>query len=91
MLKESVLGGGVGARANITHVNKMGKSFRLIKLVYALDGTQVFGQSDSKGDMYKEKKIEILNGPISPGSHTLSVLAIYQGHGYGVLKYMNKL
>src|SRR5690606_18645579 len=42
MLKEQMLGGGVGAQALITHANEMGSSFRLIKIVYTLDGTQVF-------------------------------------------------
>src|SRR5262245_10477448 len=31
MLKEAVLGGGVGARASIRHQNKMGGSFKMIK------------------------------------------------------------
>ena len=33
MLKEQMLGGGVGAQALIAHANKMGSSFRLIKLI----------------------------------------------------------
>lgn len=90
MLKEAVLGGGVGARASIIHENKMGNSFRLIKLVYALDGTQLFSRTDKNGKLYKEKTFEIMNGSISPGSHTVSVLAVYQGHGYGVLSYLKK-
>jgi hypothetical protein len=90
MLKEAVLGGGVGARAGIVHVNKMGSSFRLVKLVYALDGTQIFARTDSSGDQLKDPNIEILTGPITPGSHTISVLALYRGNGYGVFKYLNK-
>src|SRR5688572_12290008 len=46
MLKEAVLGGGIGARASIQHENKMGGSFRLIKVLYALDGTQVYSKTD---------------------------------------------
>jgi hypothetical protein len=90
MLKEAVLGGGVGARAGIVHHNKMGSSFRLVKLVYALDGTQIFARTDNSGAMHKNKDFEILTGPIAPGSHTISVLALYRGHGYGVFKYLNK-
>lgn len=90
MLKEAVLGGGVGARAGIQHVNKMGNSYRLIKLVYALDGAQIFTRSDPTGALHGNKSFEVLSGPIAPGSHTLSVLAIYQGHGYGVFKYLKK-
>ena len=90
-LKEAVLGGGVGAQATLIHVNKMGSAYRLSRLVYALDGTQIFSRSDeSNTELYKTKTFDILTGPISPGSHTISVLAIYKGHGYGVFKYLNK-
>jgi hypothetical protein len=90
MLKEAVLGGGIGARASIVHLNKMGSKFRLIRLVYALDGSQIFTRSDDSGKLHDNKRFEVLTGPISPGSHTLSVVAIYRGHGYGVFRYLNK-
>lgn len=90
MLKEAVLGGGIGANATLVHKNKMGSSYRLIKLVYALDGTQIFTRVDDSGDMHKQKSIDVLTGPVAPGSHTISVYAVYRGHGYGVFKYLNK-
>lgn len=90
MLKEAVLGGGVGARAGIKHINKMGNSYRLVKLVYALDGAQIFARNDPSGALHEDKSFDILTGPIAPGSHTISVLALYQGHGYGVFKYLKK-
>ncbi|HVV84972.1 MAG TPA: hypothetical protein VHE35_18035, partial [Kofleriaceae bacterium] len=90
-LKEAVLGGGVGAQATLVHVNRMGSAYRLSRLVYALDGTQIFSRTDDTNpDLYKGKTFDILTGPISPGSHTISVLAVYKGHGYGVFKYLNK-
>ena len=90
-LKEAVLGGGVGAQATLVHINKMGSAYRLSRLVYALDGTQIFSRSDeSNADLYKTKSFDILTGPISPGSHSISALAVYRGHGYGVFKYLNK-
>ena len=90
-LKEAVLGGGVGAQATLVHVNRMGSSFRLHRLVYALDGTQIFARSaETNQNLYKTKSFDVLTGPISPGSHTISVLAIYKGHGYGVFKYLTK-
>jgi len=90
-LKEAVLGGGVGAQATLVHVNRMGSSFRLHRLVYALDGTQIFARSaETNENLYKTKSFDVLTGPISPGSHTISVLAIYKGHGYGVFKYLTK-
>jgi len=90
MLKEAVLGGGIGARAGITHINKMGTSYRLVQLIYALDGTTIFTRKDETGAMHELKSFDVLSGPVTPGSHTLSVLAIYRGHGYGVFKYLKK-
>ena len=91
MLRESAIGGGTGAMATITHQNKMGSSFRLIQVVYTLDGTQIFARSDdTAASMYKTKSLEIFAGAIGPGSHTLSVVAGYRGHGYGVFKYLSK-
>jgi hypothetical protein len=90
MLKEAVLGGGIGARAGIQHINKMGSSYRLVQLIYALDGTTIFTRKDDSGAMHDLKNFDVLSGPITPGSHTLSVLAIYRGHGYGVFRYLKK-
>jgi hypothetical protein len=91
MLKEQMLGGGVGAQAMIVHDNEMGSSFRLVKLVYTLDGTQVLTQSDDAGEsLYKVKSFDVLNGPIAPGNHTLTMIATYRGHGYGVFEYLSK-
>lgn len=85
MLKETVLGGGVGAQATIVHQNKMGRAFSLVKLVYAIDGTQVFTRAD---DEITDKTIEVFTGPIAPGNHTISVIIEYRGSGFGPFKYL---
>jgi hypothetical protein len=91
MLKEQTLGGGVGAQAMISHADNMGSSFRLTKLIYSLDGTQVFARSDDTAEsMYKTKSFDVFAGPISPGNHNLQVTATYRGHGYGVFEYLSK-
>ena len=89
-LKEALIGGGIGARARIVHENKMGNSYRLLQLVYALDGTQIFTRNDPTGKLHEEKSFDVLTGPIAPGSHTISVMAVYRGNGYGPIKYLNK-
>ena len=90
-LKEQMLGGGVGAQALISHGNDMGASFRLVKLIYTLDGTQIFARTDDTGEnLYKTKSFDIFTGPISPGSHQLAMVATYKGHGYGVFEYLSK-
>lgn len=91
MLKETMLGGGVGAQALIVHANEMGSSFRLIKIIYTLDGTQVFVRSDDTAEnLYKTKSFDIFAGPIAPGNHNIASIATYRGHGYGVFEYLKK-
>jgi hypothetical protein len=91
MLKEQMLGGGVGAQAVIAHASEMGASFRLIKLIYSLDGTQVFARTDDTAEsLYKAKGFDVFAGPISPGNHNLTAIATYRGHGYGVFEYLSK-
>ena len=91
MLKEAVLGGGIGARATIAHLNKMGGSFRVSRLIYALDGQQIFSRIDEDSSKLNDlKSIEIFSGPIAPGNHTVSVLIEYHGNGYGVFAYLKQ-
>jgi len=91
MLKEQMLGGGVGAQALISHANEMGGSFRLISLIYSLDGTQVFVRTDDTAEsLFKTKSFDIFSGPIAPGNHNISAVATYRGHGYGVFEYLSK-
>jgi hypothetical protein len=91
LLKEQMLGGGVGSQALISHANEMGSSFRLISLTYALDGTQVFVRTDDTAEsLYKTKGFDIFSGPIAPGNHNVSAVATYRGHGYGVFEYLSK-
>lgn len=89
LLKETVLGGVIGAsRAIIKHKNEMGSSFRLIKAVYALDGVQIFAKADDTGRLAEMQEFDVYNGAIQPGSHTLSVMMLYQGNGFGVFSYL---
>ncbi len=91
MLKEQVIGGGVGSQALIAHVNDMGSSFRLIKVVYSLDGAQVFARNDESAEtLYKTRAFDVFAGPIAPGNHTMAIEATYRGHGYGVFEYLTK-
>ena len=91
ILKENMLGGGVGAQALITHKSEMGSVYRLIKLTYSLDGTEVFSRTDDAADsLYKTKSFDVFAGPIAPGNHTVSAVATYRGNGYSVFDYMSK-
>jgi hypothetical protein len=89
LLKETVLGGVIGAsRALIHHKNDMGSSFRLVKAAYALDGVQIYAKADDTGRLSEMQEWDVYNGAIQPGSHTLSVALVYQGNGFGVFSYL---
>lgn len=89
LLKETVLHGVIaGARAVITHRNEMGSMYTPIKYVYALDGQEIYSKVDESGKLRDQKEIEVFNGSITPGNHTLSVQMVYQGNGYGVFSYL---
>jgi hypothetical protein len=89
LLKETVLHGVIaGSRAVIMHRNEMGGTYTLVKLVYALDGAEIFAKADDGGHLGDNKEFEIFNGSIVPGNHTISVIMQYQGNGYGVFSYL---
>ena len=88
MLKEQMIGGGVGAQSLIAHANEMGSSFRLIKLIYAVDGAQIYSKSDDSGALDEKREFEVFNGSIVPGNHTISVQMVFRGHGYGIFSYL---
>jgi hypothetical protein len=89
LLKETVLGGVIGAsRCVIKHKNDMGATFRLIKVVYALDGVQIVNRVDDTGHLADMPEFDVYNGAIQPGNHTLSVQLVYQGSGFGVFSYL---
>ena len=89
LLKETVLGGVIGAsRCVIKHKNEMGSTFRLIKVVYALDGVQIMNKVDDTGRLAEMTEFDVYNGAIQPGNHTISVQLVYQGSGFGVFSYL---
>ncbi len=89
LLKETVLHGVIaGARAVIINRNEMSSIFQPIRIVYALDGAEIFAKSDDTGKLGEQKEMEIFNGSLLPGNHTLSVTIVYQGNGFGVFSYL---
>ncbi len=91
LLKEQMIGGGIGAQAIITHTSDMSSSFRITKLTYSLDGTQVFVRTDDEGEtLYKTQSFDVFTGPITPGTHNLLATAVYRGHGFGVFSYLSE-
>lgn len=90
LLQETVLGGDItsGAKAILIHRNEMGSAFVLESVSYALDGAPIFTRVDNDGDLSAKQELEIFNGRIVPGNHSISVKLTYHGHGYGLFSYL---
>ncbi|MDD9969779.1 MAG: hypothetical protein OXR73_26270 [Myxococcales bacterium] len=89
LLAETVLQGVVaGAQARLVHVNKMGNSYKLVRVVYALDGAPIFNKADESGALSDREEFDVYNGSIVPGEHTLTVNLQYRGHGFGIFSYL---
>jgi hypothetical protein len=89
LLAETVLEGVVGGgQAVIVHENRMTQSYKLVRVVYALDGAPIFTKADEEGTLGDQKEFEVYNGSIVPGEHTLTVSLEYRGHGFGVFAYL---
>ena len=88
LLKETVLHGVIaGSRAVIRHTNEMGSAFRLVKAAYAVDGAQIYSSSNET-ELNEKKEFDVFNGSIVPGNHTISVIMVFRGHGYGIFTYL---
>lgn len=90
LLKETVLHGVMaGTRTIIAHRNLMGSQFRLVKIVYFLDGAQVFARSDDDGTLDSEEEIVIFDGNLVSGPHNVTLELTYRGRGSGLFSYLN--
>ncbi len=89
-LQETVVSGaiGAGARSVIVHCNKMGGSFKLLSVQYALDTAPIFKKVDVNGDLDGIEEREIDSRNIVPGNHNIAVQMVFQGAGYGFFSYV---
>lgn len=89
LLAETVLDRKIaGAKAVIVFRNEMGGSFKLTKATFLLDGGPIFNKTDEEGSLSEREVIDLFDGPVMPGDHTLSVVLHYRGHGYGIFSYL---
>ena len=90
LLKETVLRGVLaGSRVILAHRNLMGSGFKLVRIVYTLDGAQIYAKNDETGGLDTEDELVILDGNLPPGPHNLQIELTYKGHGYGVFSYLS--
>jgi len=90
VLREAVRGAMEGSRVVLAHRNVMGTGFRLIKVVYKLDGAPVFVRDDDSGALDEIDEFIVYDGNLGAGPHAASVELTYRGHGYGVFNYLRE-
>jgi hypothetical protein len=89
VLRDTVMAGvAAGGRVVLAHRNLMGVGFRLVRIVYILDGAQIFARSDDTGALDAEDEILVFDGTLPPGPHEVRVELTYQGQGYGAFTYL---
>lgn len=89
LLAETVLDRKIaGSKATVVFRNEMGGSFRLVKATFLLDGGPVFNKADDTGSLSEREQIDLFDGPVMPGDHTISVVLNFRGHGYGIFSYL---
>jgi len=89
LLSDTILSGGIGgAEADIVFRNEMSNAFRVVSVLFVLDGAVMKKEQDDTGELAAKKTIPVYNGPLTPGDHTLQVVVVFQGHGYGVFSYL---
>lgn len=89
LLSDTILSGGIGgAEADIVFKNEMSNAFRVVSVLFVLDGAVMKKEQDDTGELAAKKSIPVYNGPLTPGDHTLQVVVVFQGHGYGVFSYL---
>lgn len=84
LLEQSLLGRDDGARITIRQRSAVDPFFRLVGVSYAIDGQPMVVD---RGDALREP-LEIYDGVLAPGEHTLSVVLRYRGEGHGVVGYL---
>jgi len=90
LLRETVLKGVMaGSRVVIAHRNLMGSGFRLVKMVYVMDGAQIYARSDESGGLDSEDELVIYDGNLPPGPHNVTIELVYKGNGYGIFAYLS--
>lgn len=92
LLQESLLHGAIStAKLVLRFENQMGGSFYLKEVQFALDGTPLYTKTDYNGSLNNQRKLSLYKGSIQPKQHTLSIVLIYKGNGFGVFSYLSKL
>jgi len=90
LLKEAVLHGTIaGAQLIVVLDHKMGSSFVLTSVRFAMDGKPVFSRPDITSSREANRHHwTIFSGPVPPGPHVITVELKWHGNGHRVFGYL---
>ena len=90
LLKEAVLHGTIaGCQLVVVLDHRMGSSFRLTSVRFALDGKPVFSRQDIVDAKEATRRHwPIFTGPVPPGPHVLTVELRWRGYGHKLFSYV---
>lgn len=76
-----------GVMTTLSQRNQLGPLLRLVRVVYEVDGREVFRREEENGKPLPVGDLPIWDGPLRPGEHTLSATLLYRGNGGPVFSY----
>lgn len=79
-----------GVPTTVTQRNQLGVLYRLVRVVYEIDGREVFRREDSPQNPIPGGELPVWDGTLRPGEHTLSATLLYRGNGNRVLSYYDE-
>lgn len=79
-----------GVPTTVTQRNQLGVLYRPVRLVYEIDGREVFRREDSPQNPIPGGELPVWDGTLRPGEHTLSATLLYRGNGNRVLSYYDE-
>ncbi|MBL9002845.1 MAG: hypothetical protein JNJ46_01295 [Myxococcales bacterium] len=79
-----------GVVTAVSQRNQLGMLYRLVRVVYEVDGREVFRRDEENNKPIPTGDLPIWDGPLRPGEHTLSATLLYRGNGSRVFSYFDE-
>ncbi len=79
-----------GVPTTVTQRNQLGVLYRLVRIVYEIDGREVFRRDETPTSPIPGGELPVWDGTLRPGEHTLSATLLYRGNGSRVLSYYDE-
>lgn len=79
-----------GVLTAVSQRNQLGRLYRLVRVVYEIDGREVFRRDEDNRQPIPAGDLPVWDGPLRPGEHTLSATLLYRGNGSRVFSYFDQ-